>query len=103
MARASKKTADDDAHDEAPRWRVNEKSFVGHSLIEEGGEVTYEPAEGGEVGENLSPLNDAAQAIVDAQKSPHPDKSDGKPVKSPKAAADAASAGVGADDDADLS
>lgn len=62
------------SRDERPRWRVNERSFIGHSQVEEGTEVFYTPAEGGEVHENLSPLNDAAQAIVDGQKSAHPDK-----------------------------
>jgi hypothetical protein len=60
--------------DERPLWRTNEKSFIGHSLVEEGTSVLYTPPEGGEVAENLSPLNAAAQAIVDAQKTDHPDK-----------------------------
>lgn len=65
--------------EEAPRWRVNQQSLIGHALVEEGREVYYTPTEkpgGGTngVGENLSPLNDAAQAIVDAQEADHIDK-----------------------------
>lgn len=59
---------------EEPTFRVNWKSFIGHTLVEEGAEVGYTPPAGGHIGENLSPLNDAAQALVDAQTPPHPDK-----------------------------
>lgn len=65
---------------EAPRWRVNETSFIGHSLVQPGDEVFYTPTTDEKtgvtdgVGENLSPLNDEAQAIVDGQKVDHPDK-----------------------------
>lgn len=56
-------------------WRVNTPSFIGHSLIPEGAtNIVYNPPKGGEVADNLSPMNEAAQDIVDAQKSPHPDK-----------------------------
>lgn len=88
---------------EAPRWRVNTKSFIGHTVIEEGGEVNYTPEEDGYIEENLSPVNDAAQALVNAQAQAHPDKTGGKRARTPKAAADAASAGVGAEADEDLS
>lgn len=59
---------------ERARWRVNAQSFIGHALVAAGAEVFYTPPEGGHVGHNLSPLNDTAQAIVDAQKPDHPDK-----------------------------
>lgn len=67
------------ARAERPRWRVNEVSNVGHALVHPGDEVYYTPTETEDgstngVGENLSPLNDEAQAIVDAQKVDHPDK-----------------------------
>lgn len=85
MARSPKKDpnapdaeAVNDAH---PRYRVIEKSFIGHSLHEEGAELTYH---GDTVSDNLSPLNAAAQAVVDAQKDPHLDKSDGKKPKAPR-------------------
>jgi len=60
--------------DERPRWRVNEQSFVGHVLVNEGDEVYYTPDLNCEVGDNLSPLNDAAQTIVDVQRSEHQDQ-----------------------------
>lgn len=94
MARAAVKKVATTETDDGPRWRVMAKSFIGHALIEEGEEVSYEPEAGGEVGDNLAPLNDAAQAIVDAQKSDHPDKTEGPKPKGVKAKADAASAGV---------
>lgn len=102
MARApANKTVEAQA-DDAPRWRVMEKSFIGHSLVEEGAEVVYEPEDSngkpGEVADNLSPLNAAAQAIVDAQAAPHPDKTEGTKAKKTKATADAASAAVGSVD-----
>lgn len=50
-----------------PLWRVQTKSFVGHALCEEGDNVTYVPTEDGLVGDNLWPLNDEAQAIIDDQ------------------------------------
>lgn len=71
---------------ERPRWRVNVQSFIGHALVNEGDEVYYTPpvevpataispgSPAGHVSENLSPLNDAAQEIVDTQKRDHPDK-----------------------------
>lgn len=65
---------------ERPRWRVNEKSFIGHSLVEEGAEVFYTPLDDAKTGitvgvsDNLTPLNDAAQEIVDTQKRDHIDK-----------------------------
>lgn len=71
---------------ERPRWRVNTQSHVGHALVEEGTEVFYTPPEGGEVAENLSPINDAAQAIVDEQKGEHPDKTSNAKSKAAKAA-----------------
>lgn len=77
-------------------WRANSRSFVGVAMHEEGAEnVVYNPPEGGEVAENLSPMNDVAQAIVDGQKSAHPNKS------TPKAGKKAAKASVdgGAGDD----
>jgi len=84
-------------NDEAPRWRVMEKSFVDHALLDEGAEVTFTPEAGDDgrmtqVGNNLSPLNDAAQAIVDAQADDHEDQTDKVPVKGVKAKADAAAA-----------
>lgn len=85
-----------------PRYRVIEKSFIGHTLHEAGAEVTHE---GDVVADNLSPLNDAAQRVVDAQKDPHLDKSDPdakKGHKEPRRAADAAAAGVGAEEDEEL-
>ena len=85
MARAPRATleakaaAEAAAADEAPRWRVMEKSFIGHSLLDEGAEITFIPKdpENGKVtiiSENLSPLNASAQAIIDAQAEDHPDK-----------------------------
>ncbi|QCW21975.1 hypothetical protein JessAGP_045c [Caulobacter phage Jess A] len=63
------------ATQEAPRFRVNEKSFIGHTLVEAGVETFYDPGKDGSVSANLSPVNDAAQALVDAQREDHPDKS----------------------------
>lgn len=85
--------------DDTPRWLVNERSFIGHAIVEAGNEISYDPEDGDpktptHIGENLTPTNEAAQAIVDAQPEPHPDKSDGKRGKSAKARADAAAAGV---------
>lgn len=91
---ARKKTDNEDVVDDRPLWTVNEKSFVGHSIAEEGATVIYEPDEDSEVGENLSPANQAAQDVIDAQRTPHPDKSDGKKAKNARRAADAAAAGV---------
>lgn len=71
---------------ERPRWRVNTQSHVGHALVEEGQEVFYTPPEGGEVADNLSPLNDAAQAIVDEQKGEHLDKASNAKTKAAKVA-----------------
>lgn len=48
--------------------------MIGNALCAEGTEVHYTPPEGGMVGDNLSPLNDAAQDILDGQKDDHPDK-----------------------------
>lgn len=97
MAKAPKKTEAE--ADDRPLFRVNEKSFVGHAIAEEGATVVYEPEEDGEIGENLTPLNEAAQALVDAQKGEHPDKTGGKKARSAKAQADAAAASVGATDE----
>lgn len=82
-----------------PRYRVIEKSFIGHTLHEAGAEITYE---GKVVSDNLSPLNAAAQKVVDAQADAHLDKTGGEGSKDPRRAADAAAAGVGAEDDDDL-
>lgn len=43
-------------HDELPRYRVTEKSYIGHNLVEAGEEVEYD----GVPGSKLVPLNDAA-------------------------------------------
>lgn len=70
---------------ERPRWRVNARSFIGHTLVDEGAEVFYAPPDvqdpsdprkkvKGHVSANLSPLNDVAQAIIEAQTKDHPDK-----------------------------
>jgi hypothetical protein len=103
MARAPKKdphAPEEEVVDTSrPRYRVIEKSFIEHAMHEEGAEVTYD---GDVVGDNLSPLSAAAQRVVDAQKEPHPDKSDGKKPKDPRRAADAAAAGVGAEEDEEL-
>lgn len=109
MARAPKKTdeeiaaeASEHVDDTKPRYRVIEKSFIGHTLHEAGAEVTHE---GDVVSDNLSPLNAAAQAVVDAQSDPHLDKTDPKAKaahRTPRRAADAAAAGVDAQDDDDL-
>lgn len=89
MARAPKKTEVEDT-DDLPRYRVNERSFIGHALVDEGAEVTYE---GDTVSDNLTPINDAAQAVVDAQTKPHLDKSEPvKGAKTLKARGDAAAA-----------
>lgn len=72
---------------ERPRWKVNVKSLVGNALCDpddpKTAEVFFEPQESadpntgkkrmGQVGPNLSPLNDAAQAIIDEQDDDHPD------------------------------
>lgn len=81
------------ARTERPRWLVNAQSFVGHALVEPGTEVYYTPTEDADgksngVGHNLTPLNDEAQAIVDAQAKDHPDKT--KHAARRKAAADKA-------------
>lgn len=65
---------------ERPRWRVNEPSLIGNALAQQGDEVYYTPTDqsiedGHGVASNLTPLNDAAQDIVDGQKDDHPDKS----------------------------
>ena len=45
------------------KYRVKEKSFIGHSIVEEGTIVEYD----GVPGNNLEPLDvPAAQALVDA-------------------------------------
>jgi hypothetical protein len=81
---------------ERPRWRVNTQSFVGHALVNENDEVYYTPPVNllgemvGEVEANLSPLNDAAQAIIDAQKTDHPDKASNAEKRERAAAAKAA-------------
>lgn len=101
MARAPKKPQAEDT-DEAPRYLVNEKSFIEHNLLEAGAETVYW---GEEVSENLTPINDAAQAVVDAQSRPHPDKTDGPKPRSARARADAAAAaptGDGSDGAGDL-
>ena len=95
----AKAAAADAANAEAPRWRVMEKSFVGHALLDEGTETPFDPVnpENGKItviGENLSPLNDSAQAIVDAQAEDHPDKTAGPKPKSVRAKADTAASGV---------
>jgi hypothetical protein len=63
---------------EAPKWRVAQKSFIDHSLVEEDTQLTWTPpsVNGNPpvVGENLVPLNAAAQAIVDGQAKPHEHK-----------------------------
>lgn len=92
MARAPKP----EAHDETPRYRANEKSFIGHAIVEAGSEVDYDHDAAGDgrgfIGHNLSPVNAAAQAVVDAQSQPHPDKTDGPKAKSTRSKADAAAA-----------
>jgi len=91
--------------DTRPRWRVNAPSFIGHSLCQEGDEVFYTPPattdDGVEssVAENLSPLNDAAQAVVDKQKRDHPDKTDRREKVQAKKAALTAEAEAKADTD----
>lgn len=50
-----------------PRFRVVEKSFIGHALCEEGDDVFYTPPENSHVGANLWPINDEAQELVDEQ------------------------------------
>lgn len=87
---------------ERPRWRVNTQSFIGHALVHPGDEVYYTPPapspalpDGGHVGANLSPLNDAARDIVEAQAKDHPDKSDtakALAIEAAKKAKDAAEA-----------
>jgi hypothetical protein len=109
MAREPQKTDEELAAEaaqvvdnEKPRYRVIEKSFIGHTLHEAGAEITHE---GDVVADNLSPLNDAAQAVVDAQSEPHVDKTDPKAKaahRTPRRQADAAAAGVDAEDDNDL-
>jgi hypothetical protein len=105
MARAPRATieakaaAADAVSAEAPRWRVMEKSFVGHAMMEEGTETPFDPVNPDNgvvtvVGENLSPLNESAQAIIDAQAEPHPDKTAGAKPKSARAKADTAASGV---------
>ncbi len=64
---------------ERARWRVNDQSFIGHALVNPGDEVYYTPLEDANgdthgVGSNLSPLNDAAQTIVNEQREDHLDK-----------------------------
>lgn len=73
---------------EDAQWRVNTPSFIGHSMIPEGGTCIYNPPVGGEVAENLSPMNAAAQAVLDAQKSDHPNKAKKKAAKPGKAGAE---------------
>jgi len=106
MARAPKKTDEEIAADaaevvdnEKPRYRVIEKSFIGHTRHEAGAEITYE---GDVVSDNLSPLNAAAQAVVDAQSDDHLDKTGGKGSTDPRRLADAAAAGVATEDDDEL-
>jgi hypothetical protein len=83
------------------KFRVNEKSFVGHALVEEGSEVFIDPDSlkvkgkaDGHISDNLSPLNDVAQAMVDNQKEDHPDKSAAPAPKAAKAPAAAKPAKV---------
>lgn len=71
------------AKTETPRWRTTMASYLDHNLVAEGEEVDYTPPEGGQVAENLEPVNDAAQALIDAQTDPHPSKAP------PKAAVEA--------------
>lgn len=85
---------------ERPRWRVNTQSFIGHALVHPGDEVYYTPPapspalpDGGHVGANLSPLNDAARDIVEAQAKDHPDKSETAKALAIQAAKDAKAAG----------
>lgn len=81
---------------ERPRWRVNVQSFVGHALVNENDEVYYTPPvnlageQVGEVDANLTPLNDAAQAIIDGQKTDHPDKASNSEKRARAQAAQAA-------------
>lgn len=91
----AKATATDEAETRG-KFRVNEKSFIGHALVQEGDTVHVHPddlkAKGkpdGHISDNLSPLNDIAQAMIDGQKEDHPDKSKGKAAKAPRAAKDA--------------
>lgn len=88
--------------DDTPRWRTTTASYLDHNLVAEGEEVSYAPPEGGQVAENLEPINDAAQAWIDAQKDAHPCKAavkPAKPAKAAKGAADAAADAKAADDD----
>lgn len=70
-------------NDERPRFRVNRQSMVGNALVAEGTEVIYTPpGPDSTVDDNLSPLNDAAQKVVDRKNpdgsaSRHPDRTGG--------------------------
>lgn len=68
-----------------PKFRVVEKSFIGHALCEEGDEVFYTPPEGSHVGANLWPINDEAQELVDDQDKTERDPS-GAPIYHPASA-----------------
>lgn len=70
------------AKNDPPMWRAVVPSYIEHSLQAEGAEFTFTPPEGGQVAENLWPLNDAAQALVDAQSDPHAAKTP-KPADKP--------------------
>lgn len=72
---------------ERARYVVLALSFIGHSLCQVGDEVFYDPPEGGHVSANLSPLNDTAQAVVDAQKQDHPAKTANAPLRAAAARA----------------
>ena len=85
------------SEDARAHWRVNTQSFIGHSLVNEGDTVFYDPPPGGHVSDNLSPINKAAQDIVNAQAKPHPDKAVAKP-KAPKAPKNVAEQPDGAGD-----
>lgn len=56
---------------------VKEKSFLGHSIHEEGAHFFIDPdlhPADSHISDNLTPVNAAAQKMVDDQKEPHPDK-----------------------------
>lgn len=100
----AKATATDEAETRG-KFRVNEKSFIGHALVQEGDTVYVHPDElkvkgkaDGHISDNLSPLNDVAQAMVDGQKEEHPDKG-AKPAKAPAAGEGDDGGAGGVDDD----
>lgn len=75
--------------DTRAEFRVVEKSFLGHATHEEGASFFIDPEthpEDGEIGENLVPVNDAAQAMIDGQKGPHSAKGTKKPKAKPAVA-----------------